>query len=334
MRQNYPNLATVPPPPSQAMTTAELNKLTQSLIADRTNAKYTSEHLQAQFDEAAAPPPPPPPPPAPPAPPPAPPAPPPSATGTPPVAGAAGPPGAGAPPSAPPTGPTPAPPSAAPPSAAPSAATSGAVQRRRLPPPKAQAPPPPHPPVPIKARANPASRVEPGPIGIEPAIAADRLVAAAEQNQPAPPAPRELSMPGDLAPRDRDGSGGVSARSAGASANAGGDRFGAIPARAAAAQPAAAHADSHRDGERVWQAAKAGAANGRLYAGRRHRVSPATRRPSPTPTGRHWQRSCRVIARSRDRCEWSAMPGSPAVPARSSTAIEPRSTAPTPSPMV
>jgi len=61
----YPNLATVPPPPTQALTTAELDKLTQSLIADRKNAKYTSERLQAGFDESAGPPPPPPPPPAP-----------------------------------------------------------------------------------------------------------------------------------------------------------------------------------------------------------------------------------------------------------------------------
>jgi outer membrane protein OmpA-like peptidoglycan-associated protein len=67
----YPNLATVPPPPTQALTAAELDKLTQSLIADRKNAKYTSEQLQAGFDEGAgAPPPPlPPPPAAPPAPP-------------------------------------------------------------------------------------------------------------------------------------------------------------------------------------------------------------------------------------------------------------------------
>jgi outer membrane protein OmpA-like peptidoglycan-associated protein len=57
----YPNLATVPPPPTQALTTVELDKLTQSLIADRKNAKYTSEQLQAGFDEAAGPPPPPPP---------------------------------------------------------------------------------------------------------------------------------------------------------------------------------------------------------------------------------------------------------------------------------
>src|SRR5271166_2006690 len=49
--RSYPNLATVPAPPDQA--------LTQNLIADRAHAKYTSEHLQAS-DEAAAPPPPPP----------------------------------------------------------------------------------------------------------------------------------------------------------------------------------------------------------------------------------------------------------------------------------
>ncbi len=52
---DYPNLATVPEPPTQALTTAELDKLTQSLIADRTNAKYTSEKLQAGFDQAAGP---------------------------------------------------------------------------------------------------------------------------------------------------------------------------------------------------------------------------------------------------------------------------------------
>ncbi len=63
---DYPNLATVPEPPTQALSTAQLDKLTQSLIADRTNAKYTSERLQAGFDQAAAAPvPPPPPPPAP-----------------------------------------------------------------------------------------------------------------------------------------------------------------------------------------------------------------------------------------------------------------------------
>ena len=58
----YPNLATVPPPPTEALTKAELDKLTQSLIADRANAKYTDERLRAGFSVASAPPPPPPPP--------------------------------------------------------------------------------------------------------------------------------------------------------------------------------------------------------------------------------------------------------------------------------
>jgi outer membrane protein OmpA-like peptidoglycan-associated protein len=62
----YPNLATVPPPPTRAMTEAERDKLTQSLIADRTNAKYTDEKLRAGFAAISAPVPPPPPPPAPP----------------------------------------------------------------------------------------------------------------------------------------------------------------------------------------------------------------------------------------------------------------------------
>ncbi len=61
---DYPNLATVPEPPTQALSTAQLDKLTQSLIADRTNAKYTTEQLQAGFDQAAGAVPPPPPAPA------------------------------------------------------------------------------------------------------------------------------------------------------------------------------------------------------------------------------------------------------------------------------
>jgi outer membrane protein OmpA-like peptidoglycan-associated protein len=59
---DYPNLATVPAPPNRALTAAEREKLTQSLIADRTNAKYSDEKLRAGFPAASAPPPPPPPP--------------------------------------------------------------------------------------------------------------------------------------------------------------------------------------------------------------------------------------------------------------------------------
>ena len=59
---DYPNLATVPPPPSRAMTAAEREALTQGLIADRTNAKYSDEKLRAGFAAVSAPTPPPPPP--------------------------------------------------------------------------------------------------------------------------------------------------------------------------------------------------------------------------------------------------------------------------------
>src|SRR5258708_371596 len=57
---DYPNLATVPPPPVRALTAAEREKLTQSLIADRTNARHTDEQLRAGFSPGAAAPPPPP----------------------------------------------------------------------------------------------------------------------------------------------------------------------------------------------------------------------------------------------------------------------------------
>ena len=50
---DYPNLATVPPPPVRAMTAAEREKLTQSLIADRANARYSDEQLRAGFSRRA-----------------------------------------------------------------------------------------------------------------------------------------------------------------------------------------------------------------------------------------------------------------------------------------
>jgi outer membrane protein OmpA-like peptidoglycan-associated protein len=59
---DYPNLATVPPPPNRALTAAEREKLTQSLIGDRTNAKYSDEKLRAGFPAVSASVPPPPPP--------------------------------------------------------------------------------------------------------------------------------------------------------------------------------------------------------------------------------------------------------------------------------
>ncbi len=57
---DYPNLATVPPPPERALTAAEREKLTQSLVADRTNARHSDEQLRAGFSSVAAAPPPPP----------------------------------------------------------------------------------------------------------------------------------------------------------------------------------------------------------------------------------------------------------------------------------
>src|SRR5271157_3989447 len=55
---DYPNLATVPPPPVSALTSAEREKLTQSLIADRANARHTDEQLRAGFPSVAGAPPP------------------------------------------------------------------------------------------------------------------------------------------------------------------------------------------------------------------------------------------------------------------------------------
>ena len=52
----YPNLATVPPPPTGGLTEAQLEKLTKSLAADREHAQYSNEQLRGGF--AAGPPPP------------------------------------------------------------------------------------------------------------------------------------------------------------------------------------------------------------------------------------------------------------------------------------
>jgi outer membrane protein OmpA-like peptidoglycan-associated protein len=52
----YPNLATVPPPPTREMTTAELSQLTQSLVGDRANAKYTDQQVRAGSAAVALPP--------------------------------------------------------------------------------------------------------------------------------------------------------------------------------------------------------------------------------------------------------------------------------------
>jgi outer membrane protein OmpA-like peptidoglycan-associated protein len=62
--KSYPNLASVPPPPTQALSTAERESLTQQLVADRANARYIDEQLRAGPGPSAPPPgaaPPPPP---------------------------------------------------------------------------------------------------------------------------------------------------------------------------------------------------------------------------------------------------------------------------------
>jgi outer membrane protein OmpA-like peptidoglycan-associated protein len=157
----YPNLATVPPPPTQALTTAELNKLTQSLIADRTNAKYTSEQLQAGFAEGAGPPPPPPPQP-------------PAAAGS----KEATAPSVPGPPSAPPAA-APKQANAPPIAGAPPASGQGAIAK-----PEAAA----------KGPRKPGEPPEPGPM--ESSLQSPQIQALPEpgQSQPAPPPPRELRM--------------------------------------------------------------------------------------------------------------------------------------------
>src|SRR5260221_2598888 len=55
--RDYPNLATVPPTPTRALSTAEREALTQRLISDRANAKYIDEQLRGGPSAAAPPPP-------------------------------------------------------------------------------------------------------------------------------------------------------------------------------------------------------------------------------------------------------------------------------------
>jgi outer membrane protein OmpA-like peptidoglycan-associated protein len=167
---SYPNLATVPPPPNQALSTVELDKLTQSLIADRAHAKYTSDQLQAKFDEAAAPPPPPPPPPAP------------AGGATAPGSPAAAPPGSAPVPGAPTNG---APNKGRPPAGAPVAGTPGAA--------------PPNSAVTAtgagKGPRKSGQPPEPGPM--ESSLQPPQIASLPQpgQFQPGPPPPRELAMP-------------------------------------------------------------------------------------------------------------------------------------------
>ena len=206
---DYPNLATVPPPPNRALTSAEREKLTQSLIADRTNAKYSDEKLRAGFPAVAAPAPPPPPPPVPAAT---------EAAQTPPAASAT-PPGPGpasasggasaapgpdaAPAAASPAGKTTAAPgqglrkSGEPPEPPPMESTLEVPQVRSTPNPEQvqSAPPPPYPtPAPTAANAAPAAPHLQSPPAPAPLPAA--IGSAAYQPPPPPPLLAPLASSG------------------------------------------------------------------------------------------------------------------------------------------
>lgn len=58
-KQPYPNLASVPKQPDNAITKVDRDRLAKGLIADRQNAQYTDEQLHAGQDLHAVPPPPP-----------------------------------------------------------------------------------------------------------------------------------------------------------------------------------------------------------------------------------------------------------------------------------
>src|SRR6185312_1917349 len=206
--QPYPNLATVPAPPIPAMTQAERDKLTDSLVADRTNARYNEQKLMPGFAPRSEQPPPPPPPAPSSGPAPAP------AAGPGPAAGAGAP--AGRPPAPGPTASAGGPPAATPPgkaSAAPPPRKAGEPPEKgpmesslqtptikEAPQPETTRPPPPPPsptvaPAPLPARgsmpptavASAAPRPPPPP----PAISA-----------PAPaPAPAPVPMPASAAPK-------------------------------------------------------------------------------------------------------------------------------------
>src|SRR6185437_2109013 len=57
-KQPFPNLGSVPPPPTRALSSEERDALTQQLVADRANAKYLNEELRAGPGPQVAPPPP------------------------------------------------------------------------------------------------------------------------------------------------------------------------------------------------------------------------------------------------------------------------------------
>jgi outer membrane protein OmpA-like peptidoglycan-associated protein len=176
--QPYPNLASVPAPPIPTLTQAERDKLTESLIADRTNAKYSEQKLLPGIPAGAQAPPPPPPQP--------------RVAGNAPMpapGGAASPPGT-APPAPPPSPRKPGEPA----EPGPSESNLQVPQMRETPQPQTPQPPPAPPqvspaPPPASAPLNPAS-------------------VAAANPQPAPPppalpqpAPSPAPPPGRIEPR-------------------------------------------------------------------------------------------------------------------------------------
>ena len=56
-KEPYPNLASVPAPPDTALSSIDRDKLVDSLVADRNNAKYSAEDLRAGRTGVAIPPP-------------------------------------------------------------------------------------------------------------------------------------------------------------------------------------------------------------------------------------------------------------------------------------
>ena len=176
----YPNLATVPPPPIGGLTEAQLEKLTQSLIADRANTKYNDEPLRGGFAAAA--------PPAPAA-----------AAGAPPAATAA-------------AGPTGAPPeqvAAMPPeraSASASPAPAPAARAGRLPTGRRKPGEPPEPGPMESSLTMPSMAAMPPPESVTPAPPPPHLGAPQTSPAPAgtlaslPPVPEEAAPPPEIAP--------------------------------------------------------------------------------------------------------------------------------------
>jgi len=176
--KSAPNLATVPERPTRASTPAERQALTQGLVADRENAKYTDDDLQPRTAQASAPAARPATPPAPPVT--TPPAPAAAAPASPPPPAVA----AASPPSAPPTPPAAR---AASPAPAPPAATAQpvppppppAMPQVASPPPRAAAPAAPSAPPPSPAPARAAA--PPPPVAAAPPPAARPQAPAAAQ---------------------------------------------------------------------------------------------------------------------------------------------------------